>query len=245
MKKPAKPVSPVTQAHQRVTSVRKQLHAARSQTVAQMQAAKAKKIASLRKQLHLAKHQQRVAQRAAHHHHAQKVAKATSKKRGWSPDEDVALCSARAFAESLRLAGRGAVSDSAVLDVYWATAGSADSGASIVATAEAILAGGLGGHYLGHGLNGESARPDVAVGCAQVPGIFAGDFLVPLPSVPDGVDDLLGRHTGSLILGVALPEPHAVTVDPAGGWWSWGEPFDPADWPGMVIEEAWAVTWRP
>ncbi len=44
------------------------------------------------------------------------------------------------------------------------------------------------------------------------------------------------------ILGVTLPEPHAIAVTPGGGWWSWGEPFDPADWPDLTIEEVWAVT---
>jgi hypothetical protein len=43
------------------------------------------------------------------------------------------------------------------------------------------------------------------------------------------------------ILGVRLPggQPHAITVDPAGGWHSWGQPFDPAAWPGLLAEEAW------
>lgn len=45
----------------------------------------------------------------------------------------------------------------------------------------------------------------------------------------------------SLILGVWLPAPHAVAVKPDGTWWSWGELFDPADWPEFEVEEAWAV----
>jgi hypothetical protein len=44
-----------------------------------------------------------------------------------------------------------------------------------------------------------------------------------------------------LILGVALPESHAVAVTPDGRWWSWGEPFNPGDWPELEIDEAWAV----
>lgn len=40
-----------------------------------------------------------------------------------------------------------------------------------------------------------------------------------------------------MILGVSLPEPHAVAVTPDGTWWSWGEPFDPDDWPHLVVEE--------
>jgi hypothetical protein len=51
-------------------------------------------------------------------------------------------------------------------------------------------------------------------------------------------------HAHPLILGLDLPwgEPHAVTVAPDGTWWSWGQPCDPDDFPGYVIEEAWAVT---
>ena len=47
-----------------------------------------------------------------------------------------------------------------------------------------------------------------------------------------------------LILGVSLREPHAIAVTPDGTWWSWGEPFDPCDWPDLLIEEAWAVQWQ-
>ena len=56
----------------------------------------------------------------------------------------------------------------------------------------------------------------------------------------DFMTDFIPR--GGLILGVELPGPHAVLAAPD-GWWSWGEPFNPADWPGMVVEEAWAVSW--
>ncbi len=52
---------------------------------------------------------------------------------------------------------------------------------------------------------------------------------------------LLATAPVSLILGVTLPEPHAVAVTPDGTWWSWGEPFNPEDWPDLVIDEAWAV----
>lgn len=46
-----------------------------------------------------------------------------------------------------------------------------------------------------------------------------------------------------LILGLDLPEgPHAV-FDDGRSWWSWGEPYNPADFAGAVVEEAWAVTW--
>lgn len=128
---------------------------------------------------------------------------AHAKARQWSPDEDVALCSARAVAESLRLATGRAVSDSAVLDVYWATAADADAGASVLATLEAAF------KVLG-----------------RRPAFVAADCRTPL------------------ILGLGgMPEPHAVAVGPDGTWWSWGEPFDPCDWAGLVVEEAWAVQW--
>lgn len=54
---------------------------------------------------------------------------------------------------------------------------------------------------------------------------------------PVGLDD-----PAAVILGLDLPGPHAVCAD-GDTWWSWGEPHDPARWPGAVIEEAWAVTW--
>lgn len=62
----------------------------------------------------------------------------------------------------------------------------------------------------------------------------------PDPFVPaeDGADFLFGH---ALILGVDLPGPHAVTVATDGCWVSWGEHYDPADFPDAVIEEAWAV----
>ena len=48
----------------------------------------------------------------------------------------------------------------------------------------------------------------------------------------------------SVLLGLDLPEgPHTV-LDDGEAWWSWGEPFDPAGFPGAVIEEAWAVSWH-
>jgi hypothetical protein len=48
----------------------------------------------------------------------------------------------------------------------------------------------------------------------------------------------------SVLLRLDLPEgPHAVTTAPDGSWWSWGEPYDPASFPGAVITDAWAVNW--
>jgi hypothetical protein len=195
--KPAKPFRPQSLQSQRATH-QTQLKNAR---------------AALRKAQHF--HPQTAhQQQKAHHAAAVKARRAKrAKRRGWSPDEDVALCTARAFAESLRLATGRPVADADVLDVYWATASDADAGASIVATAEAILAGGLGGYFPARVDHVYIDSPDLAA--------------------------------GPLLLGLALPEPHTVTVGPDGGWWSWGEPFDPAEWPGLVVEEAWAVTWRP
>ena len=136
----------------------------------------------------------------SHNHHKHQP----KKPRKWTPDGEVALCAVRAFAESLRLSGRGAVTDSELLAIYRATAADADAGASILATAEAIFSRGLGGHY---------------------PLGFA-------PACP----------CCAAVLGLDLPggEPHAVAVGPDGTWWSWGQPFE---WPGAVVEEAWAVTW--
>ena len=59
----------------------------------------------------------------------------------------------------------------------------------------------------------------------------AGDRTIP------GVLEVAGPVRG-LILGVALPQSHAIAVID-GVWWSWGEPFDPDEWPQLVIEETW------
>jgi hypothetical protein len=67
----------------------------------------------------------------------------------------------------------------------------------------------------------EDRQPDVEFGCCG---------------------DVLGTH--GLILRLDLPEgPHAVTVAPDGAWWSWGEPYAPADFAAAVVTEAWAVSW--
>ena len=55
---------------------------------------------------------------------------------------------------------------------------------------------------------------------------------------PAGLDD----SAPGLVLGVDLPGPHAVLTVP-GGWWSWGDLYDPADFPDAVIEEGWEITW--
>ena len=48
-----------------------------------------------------------------------------------------------------------------------------------------------------------------------------------------------------LITGVTLPGgPHALTLDPSGLVWSWGELHDPAGLSAGLIEEAWLVDWE-
>ena len=107
------------------------------------------------------------------------------------------------------------VTDRDVLALYERTADSPDEGASISETLQAAAEYGLAG-----------ARP------AQIQAL--------------GLNLEFGRELFKFpcILGVELPGPHAV-LDAAGWWWSWGEPYDPAAFPGAVIEEAWAVRWVP
>jgi hypothetical protein len=140
---------------------------------------------------------------ATHKHHSAPAKHQPKKARKWTPDSDVALCSARAVAESLRLAG-GSVSDADVLALYWHTAADADAGASILETLEAARWFGLAG-----------ARP--VYGTCQAP------------------------FTYGQIIGVDIPQPHAVAVAADGTWWSWGEPHEP--WTAE-IDEAWEVSWR-
>jgi hypothetical protein len=99
-----------------------------------------------------------------------------------------------------------------VLDLYWRTCSDPDEGATIADTLAAVPACAPAVRWL--------AVPTLC-GNARMTGYPGGG--------------------GGLILGVSLPEPHAVAVTPDGRWWSWGEPFDPAAWPGLVIDEAWAV----
>jgi hypothetical protein len=59
----------------------------------------------------------------------------------------------------------------------------------------------------------------------------------PLGFAPVALDD-----PAAVLLGVDLPEgPHAVTLDPGGGVWSWGGLYDLTG--EAVIEEAWQVLW--
>jgi hypothetical protein len=143
------------------------------------------------------------------------------KPRGWSPGADVACCSAEALGTLLALSGRP-WSYEDTLSLYWRTAAGPDSGASVLATLES------GRELLGRrGLRKPGqASPGHARELVQEELGFLGRVE---PGHP-------------LILGVSLPEPHAVAVGPDGTWWSWGEPFDPDDWPDLVVEEAWAVS---
>lgn len=105
-----------------------------------------------------------------------------------------------------------------VLDLYFRTTDDADAGASISGTLDAVKEWSDAGRL-----------PVVEVTNQVIPqgaGVF-GDIGIPL------------GH--GLILGADLPGSHALIVKPDGSWWSWGEPFNPADWPDMVIDEAWAV----
>ena len=204
------------------------------------------------------------------------VAKAPThhKPRKLTPDGSVALCSARAVAESLRLALGVTVSDEDVLGLYWRTAADPDVGATILETLEAASASGLAGVRpdsfaallaptfgppLGEpagqapgansGEEGEREAPGHAgQGTSTILGLealrrvrrsaFETDFPAALSAPWDPAASSL-----SLVLGLELPEgPHTV-LDDGLAWWSWGEPYDPADFPGAVIEEAWTVRW--
>lgn len=81
----------------------------------------------------------------------------------------------------------------------------------------------------------DAGAPIVAVLEAAAESGLAGAR--PVSFAPVDIDD-----PAAVILGLALPAPHAVTATPD-GWWSWGELYSAADFPGAVIEEAWAVTW--
>jgi hypothetical protein len=166
---------------------------------------------NLRSYKHLAAEITAVGKKVTSLKHELATKTAASKKRSWSPDEEVAFCSARAVAESLRLALGVRLADGDVLSLHRAAGGDRDGGTTIL---EALRAA----QRYGPWWRGLADPP-----CAGL-------------AVPD--------HQ-ALILGLDLPygEPHAVTVGPDGTWWSWGEPHSPADFPGAVIEEAWAVAW--
>jgi hypothetical protein len=107
----------------------------------------------------------------------------------------------------------GAVSDDDVLELHWRAGGTADGGVSILAALEAAAKYGLAGY-----------RPAKVQLSAPKLGSSGPGFNFPC------------------ILGLELPGPHAVLAEP-GRWWSWGERYDPSDFPGAVVEECWAVAW--
>jgi len=191
------------------------------------------------------------------------------KPRKLTPDGAVALCSARAVAESLRLPLGVVASDDDVLEFYFRTADDPDEGASILATLHAAATYGLAGvrlaaHAQSYGLTerrvagfgvkepdqsllplGQRSRDLWHVYLGEVDHRVSQGLIHGLT-----LDRRWGRPAGSapsdtgagLILGVDLPGAHTVYATPD-GWWSWGELHDPARWPDAVIEEAWAVTW--
>ena len=146
------------------------------------------------------------------------AAKKKTVKRKLALGEAVACCAAEALAASLRLAG-WPVTDADVLALYELTAGDEDEGATILATLEAAAEHGLAG-----------IRPIAWTG-DRAPGPFAPPAC-----------SLAHCQPTALILGADLPGPHALCDDGA-AWWSWGRPYGPAAFPGVVIEEAWVITW--
>lgn len=142
---------------------------------------------------------------------------------------DVNCCAAQALAASLRLALGVAVHEEDVLTLYWRTAADPDEGASILDTLRAAREYGLSG-----------VRPVS----------FARRDLGLVDALTCSNGNALTHHRRSAARPVSLlvdvdlvPVPHVVMAAPDGTWWSWGEPYCPADFPGAVIEDAWAVTW--
>jgi hypothetical protein len=152
----------------------------------------------------------------------------------------VACCSAEALAASLRLSG-WPVSDEDVLALYWHTARDEHAGASIVATLEAAAEFGLAGV---RPVSFEERPPAVACGLpyrvtprTTAPQLWGEDLN---PTCAGQASAVL--PASSLILGLALPAPHAV-LDTGSEWISWGQPWRTSEFPDVVLEEAWEVTW--
>lgn len=146
----------------------------------------------------------------------------------------VACCSAQALGTLLGWGWED------VLALYWRTCQDPDEGASVLDTLRAAR---LSGADFRHGPE-EDAVDEHAV---ETDG-HVRQVEEPLPCLigddwPDGQRLDSGTLGHGLILGVTLPEPHAIAITPDGTWWSWGEPFNPAEWPDLVIEEAWTVRW--
>jgi hypothetical protein len=159
-------------------------------------------------------------------------------KRKLALGEAVACCAAEALAASLRLAGHP-VTDAEVVNLYRHTASGDDEGATILATLEAASAFGLAG-----------MRPESFSELGVKILMPEKVRLLVVDNTGDGHDGTAPGarperqlHGASLVLGLGVPAgPHAV-LDDGRAWWSWGEPYDPAAFPGAVVEEAWAVTW--
>lgn len=163
--------------------------------------------------------------------------------RAWAPGSDLALCTAAAFGETLRIATGRAVSHAELSGVYWLTAAHADAGASILATADVILASGLSGSFpLSVDPAPEAWRQILGQRCEAC---GSPDCSCPCSACDDSAArfDAPGAIVHGLILGLDMPEGrHTVAVDPSGYVWSWGELYELTS--EAVVEEAWAVTWR-
>lgn len=159
------------------------------------------------------------------------------KRRGLALTDGVACCSAEALAASLRLVG-WPVSDEDVLELYSYTASGPDEGASILATLRAAREFGLAGKQLV-----QFGAPS-SLDCIDPP--LAGGFELGCPEWIWHDGDLdLGPVRHGLIVGVTLPGgPHALTLDPSGFVWSWGELYDPGQLRPGPLEEAWLVDWE-
>lgn len=195
-------------------------------TLAQRRRRQQARIRSLRHQLHLARRPLKPAPKPKKPH----------KPRGLALGEAVPCCAAEALAASLRLAG-WPVGDADVLALHEAAGGTADVAVSILAVLEAASASGLAG------VRPRWFRP-------LEPGWDAGgrgdERRRHLVEGGQGRPDQLPGDSGpvhGLILGLELPGAHAVTLAPGGSWLSWGDTYDPADWPDAVIEEVWEVVW--
>jgi hypothetical protein len=166
------------------------------------------------------------------------LATKTKKKTGLALNPgDVACCAAQAVAASLWLALGVRVHEEDVLGLYWRTAGDPDEGASVLDTLRAAREYGLGDAWpakFRELLPGRSSRP--GPGCPDAVSTPCCRGLHQFPSARPG--------SAAIVLRLDLPEgPHAVTAAPDGTWWSWGEPYSPDDFPGAMIDAAWAVTW--
>ena len=204
----------------------------------------------------------RKAEKGAARQHVHTVAKTAegAKARKLSPGWDVACCSAEALAASLRLAG-GTVRPSDVLGLYWRTASHPDTGASLWDTLRAAQAYGLAGCRprfglaegfgdliggRGAGLEAVDGPPDGLAHLQDVliapdARVVADDAAVLVGGERIQVERVVAEEPHVLIIGLELPGgPHAVTLDPDGTVWSWGEPWE---FPDAIVEEVWAVTW--